>query len=461
MSFNKIIDGVMDIDFTNIINETITNSNSLSLKRNFIEILLEYDYDYLTTLNETYRQSILEGKEKLSYFLPEISFSLNNYEKPLEYNVNVNHIIINQNYTFLSEFLYTVTKIDQDENFIFNRKLEIDTSIHIQNKIGNILPRKGYFNKLAGIQLSLDGFYFNKYTRVYKKAPEILAEVSGVIQPLIILFSFLIEYFTKFDLDNFFIDNFLCYFTKDNNNEDKIIWKYKSFKDFKNLFKNISQNDNAKIESSAINRIDCQNSNRNKNEKSFNCEFFRMNNIEELSENREIQDLSNRILIFEKKKILNKKNFLNEINIELIDKFNKENNKNYKIIDEKYQHNTVELDLKKNIQKNEMINYSLNFTGKKKNNFPNISFIEYYFPFLISKKNKDFNRRNILLKTFKYFSKQILQKLDLCYYLKLVRVMELFKNISLRKKFEKQHLQFLLESLYFVRDCDLEYIAQK
>jgi len=462
MSFNKIVGSLIFIDFTKIINETITNSNTLSFKNNFIEIVLEYDYEYLTTLNETYRKSIIEGQGILSYLLPEISFSLNNYENPLKYNMNSNHININQNFTILNEILYTVTKIEQDENFLFNKKMEIESPIHFQKKNENILPRKGYFKILAGLKLYLDGLYFNKYTRVYKKAPEILAEVSGIIQPLIILFSFLIEYFTRFNLDNFFIDNFLNYLTKDNNKEDKIIWKYQNFKDFKNQFKNVSQTDNAKIESTSINKIACQNSNRNRNEKSFNFEFVRMNNIEELSENREIQDLSNRILICENKKILNKKNFLNEINIELVDKFKIENNKrNDKIIDENYKHIPNKVDLNNNNQKNEMQNDSFNFIEKKKNNFPNISFIEYYFPCLISKKNKDFNHRIKLLKIFKYFSKQILQKLDFFYYLKLVRGMELYKNITLRKKFEKKKLQFLLKSLYFVRDCDLEYIAQK
>jgi len=65
------------------------------------------------------------------------------------------------------------------------------------------------------------------------------------------------------------------------------------------------------------------------------------------------------------------------------------------------------------------------------------------------------------LKILKHFSKEILQKLDLFYYLKLVRTIELLKNTYLRKCVEKEKLKFLLKSLYFVRDCDIEFIVRE
>jgi len=64
-------------------------------------------------------------------------------------------------------------------------------------------------------------------------------------------------------------------------------------------------------------------------------------------------------------------------------------------------------------------------------------------------------------KTLKFFSKEILVKLDFFYYLKLVRTVEVLKNSFLRKKADKEELQFLLKNLYFIRDCDIENIIQE
>jgi len=75
--------------------------------------------------------------------------------------------------------------------------------------------------------------------------------------------------------------------------------------------------------------------------------------------------------------------------------------------------------------------------------------------------DKNYNLRINNQKILLYFSSEILQKLDLFYYLKLVRTMELLKNTFLRSKVEKQSLQFLIKSLYFLRDCDMESIIQE
>lgn len=100
------------------------------------------------------------------------------------------------------------------------------------------------------------------------------------------------------------------------------------------------------------------------------------------------------------------------------------------------------------------------YFSKKINKFPYIGFFDYYFPCLIPRKDKNYKNRLILPKILKFFSKEILQKFDLLYYLKLVRTIELLKNTSLRKKVKKENLQFLLKSLYFLRDCDFEHIIR-
>lgn len=103
----------------------------------------------------------------------------------------------------------------------------------------------------------------------------------------------------------------------------------------------------------------------------------------------------------------------------------------------------------------------MSFPRKIKNTFPFIGFLDYYFPILIPKSRNDSSSRMVFPKILILFSNDILQKFDLFYYLKLVRTNELLKNVYLRKKAEKEELQFLLKYLYFVRDSDIDFISKK
>jgi len=101
---------------------------------------------------------------------------------------------------------------------------------------------------------------------------------------------------------------------------------------------------------------------------------------------------------------------------------------------------------------------SFDFFLKNRYIFPHVKFISYYFNFLIPKKQKNTNSSKSYCKIVKNFSKKLLEKLDLFYYLKLVRTIKLFKNSYLRKKISKDSIKFLLKNQYFVRDCDIKSI---
>jgi len=115
---------------------------------------------------------------------------------------------------------------------------------------------------------------------------------------------------------------------------------------------------------------------------------------------------------------------------------------------------------KKKEKKGKMIDL-FSFSLKNKSKFPYIGFIEYYFPILISKKKKNYNSMLNYTKILKHFSSEILKKLDLFYFLKLVRTTEILKNTLLRKKIKNESMKFLLKSIYFIRDCDIEFIVEQ
>jgi len=447
--FKRINQELYCIDFNKILNMNITDTYNLAKIQNFLLLGIDYDYEYINTLNETYKQSVLDSEESFIYYLPDFSFSPNNYKNPFAIQLNIQGFSLNQNQYYSNSIKYAETVFEQDEHFLFEKKSEIRSKIHLQHQEEMYLIRDKKPSSLGTFIFNLDGLYNNKYTRVYKKCPEILAEISGIMDPLMIFFTIFLEYFSKYNFDNFIINNFLCYFKNENVKDNKLNGKYQNYKDFKNLFNKISPDNKYKIESIPNNK----NSIKNRNsyyikEKLRDLNLLPKNRKQEYSENILINnDLSiNRSLLHIDRKTINKKNFIKDINIELLHKFNKDRNNNKIKIDKKDDNNDNILDY-------------FGFYVKLKSNFPYITFIEYYFPFLIIKKNNDFNKRMLLTRTLKFLSQEILIKMDLFYYLKLARTTGLLKNFNLREKIEKEKLQFLLKSLYFVRDCDIESFA--
>jgi len=82
------------IDFTQILNQNITNIYFTdNVKNNYIHFTIYYNNDYLKTLNETYKQELLNFEKYIYFYSPILSFSPNNYQKPLDIRLKLNRII--------------------------------------------------------------------------------------------------------------------------------------------------------------------------------------------------------------------------------------------------------------------------------------------------------------------------------------------------------------------------------
>jgi len=351
-------------------------------------------------------------------------------------------------------FKYAETKLEQDKNFFFEDKFEIKSEIHLANLKEYNFQRFDNSKELIYFRFELDGLYYNKYSLVYKKLPEVLAQLIGIMQPLMIVFSFVIEYFTRYNLDNFLIENFLCYFTTEQNKDDKIIWKNKNYKNFKNTFKNINYSKVATNSNKVFKNLS-QLDDEIFNDKLYNSvgiskkQKVNFNSINDCNKNNQLfNDVNNKINI----ESINVNDDINKI---ITDK-----NLDYGTYPLKTIVNSSQNFKKKKEKKGKMIDL-FSFSLKNKSKFPYIGFIEYYFPILISSKNKNYNLILNHTKIVKHFSNEILKKLDLFYFLKLVRTTEILKNTLLRKKIKKESLKFLLKSIYFIRDCDIEFIVEE
>jgi len=443
------------IDFSKILNENITsNYYSEKVISKFIVLEIYYDTEYLDSLNETYRQDILNSSQEMNFFFPVLSYDPNKYNDPLDIQLDFLSFDLNQNNKYENTLRFSETKLQQDENLIYNDLSDIDSKIHISNQIQSYVTRINKSDYLASFRMNLDGLFYNKFTRVYKKIPEILAEAASILQPLMIAFSFFTQYFTKCSIDNFLINNFLCYFTKQQNEDDEIIWKFENYKEFKFMF-------NAKIDENNINSKSEQTPKKfskfEVNQEKHYVSDILMNNhkINKISLNKD------RNSSYENNKIHSEIDYINEINIELFDKLNNNNylKKDIEIAKTLKTIKSVNNEVAKKIEKKQDYLNTLNFSLKKNNVFPYIGFLDYYMPFIFKNK-KNYKSRVENSKLIKYFSEEILKKLDIFHYLKLKRTMKIFKNIYLKKKVDKERLKFLLRSLYFFRDCDIDFIVK-
>jgi len=310
--FINIIEELYCIDMKTILNKNITDGNYVEKIAKFIELEIDYDNDYINTLNETYKQYVLNLEEGINYYLPDFSFSPNNYYNPLAIQLTIQEFSIDLNRLYTNTIKYVETKFEQDEHFLFEKKSEIQSKIHIQHQEEIIFSGDKKYNNLASFTLVLDGFYNYKYTRVYKKCPDILAQVSGIMRPLIIFFKILLKYFSKYNFDNFLINNLLCYFINENNKDDKLNRNFQKYKDFKNLFKNLLPDNKFKMESIPMIISSSKNRNRYIKEKKCDSKLFSINRKEEISENKYINNdlrINRSFLNVDRKKIF-KKNFL-------------------------------------------------------------------------------------------------------------------------------------------------------
>jgi len=431
---------------------------------NYISFNVGYNYDYLNSLNETYKQTILNNNDKLYLFFPDLSFSPNNFQNSLDIQLDFLIIDLNPNIKYINQLKYAETKLEQDENFLFENFSQLDSKIHVANLREFNEPIKSQSEFLSDIRINLDGLYYNKITRIYKKLPDVLAQVLGIMEPLMLVFSFFIEYFTKYKLDNFLVNNFLCFFTNDKNKHDTIIWENENFNDFKNIFKYIRKNSNYNKKTSIRNNKnligDFNNNIEKKNDTDFHSKLSKRYSINDENNNCQKRNIS-----YECKSSPYSKDFINEINFDLFNQININNNNSDNNLTDNSKHLKYLSNIKENTYKKKDLKKrlfdSFNLSLKKKNSFPIIQFIDYYFPFLINKKSRFYISRLNNMKIVKYFSNEILQKLDLLYYLKMVITMKLFKNNYLRKEVNKESSKFLLKSLYFMRDKDIESLVNE
>jgi len=103
------------LDFSNIYNQNLTNKYfSSEVSNNFLTFTVNYNFTYLSTLNETYKQILLKSYETFYFLYPKISFSPNNYEFPLDIHLDFSFFDLNQyNYNQI-DLKYTEIKVEQD-----------------------------------------------------------------------------------------------------------------------------------------------------------------------------------------------------------------------------------------------------------------------------------------------------------------------------------------------------------
>jgi len=446
------------LNLTNYINKNLTNYfYSTAVQSNIIEFSINFDYDYYNSLDTIKKEEIKSSTEIIGYFWPELSISPNNFSNPLDIRLNYNKFYLNEDRIYRNNLRFIETVLQQDTNYFIDEMAKYDSAIHVANQYANYPTRKNKNDELAKFQFYLDGLYTNKYSRIYKKVPGILAEVSGIMQLLIIIFTRLTAYFSTYKLDYTLVNQFLGFFTNEKNKDDGLVWKYQKYKEFHDIFKNkkIFIKDNYEFEIIKKPNLYANEINVSKNavEKDKKNEKLFDENILEIETKQ-------------KNRIQTENDLINEVKIEMaaVDINNdniSDNNQNRNNNNSENENNDV-LKLSKSDQRlnNENIADSFNFSEENTNEYPFTGFVSYYFPFLLSKKNKNNIKSLNYTRILHYFSVKLQTHLDFFHYLEYVSSIKLLKNAFYKQGKERLKFKYLSKHLYFMRDCDENQIIK-
>jgi len=475
---NLIANNFYCLNLTNVINKNITNFtfNDNNISKSFIYFTIEFDDDYLNSLNETFKKSFLEEVRYFHYVWPESTFSPNNYNNALKTQINFNNMQISHDIKYSNVLKFTETKLEQDENLFFENIQKVNSILHISNQFQYYTPRRSQLEPLVEFYVFLDGLTYNRYLRIYKKLPQILAEVLGIMEYLMLAFSFIVKFLTNYNFDYYLVNNFLWYFSKEKNKDNSLIWKYENYQDLKNIFKHKFFSNIENKDSNVIKNVSKLNEN-DLIEKNISDSVSINRKKEDISENQPIN--SNEVIDYTKKNpiSINKKinNSISGINYDNMELGNF-NNQNKSINDRKkdlYKKDIEQGEFSNSISciKNNYLikvkefneNMFESFKNKTayKTDFPNTGFIQYYFSFIIPKNIKNYYLWMNYNKALKHFSQKIFEKLDISYYLKIVKTHKILKNRIFTMNKEKEVNKFLSKSLYFIRDIDIETLVKE
>jgi len=463
------------LNLTSIKKKNLTNFfYSKAVQSNIIEVSLNYDYDFYNSLNETVKTYLKNRITPVGYFWPELSISPNNFTNPLDIQLNYNKFYLSEDTFYRNNLRLVETVLEQDINYFTDGVQPHSSKIHVAFQFANYPSRKGKTSDLAKFQIYLDGLYTRKLTRVYKKIPEILAEVSGTMDLIILACTYFVGYFTTYNLDYSLVNKFIGYFSKDKNKEDKLVWKYQNYKEFSGIFKNKNLFSKENKEFDTFKKppnLDMNNANDKKSIIDLNY-----NKKNEKTDNNQELETQKKYLCDEINRIQTENDRINYVNLEMVAIDINKNNISDNNQSEK-NNNAVEKEiydgskLTKNLpfsnneniinqKKNEETSDSFNYSEDNKNDYPYTGFISYYFPICLSKKNSKSNKRLNYTNILQYFSGKLQTHLDFFHYLEYISTIKLLKNSSINEDQEKMKYKYLTKHLYYMRDCDEEHILK-
>ena len=385
---------------------------------------------------------------------PAIIFKADDYLTPFNNTIKSFSNLIGPQITFSDELHLGLINLNQDAGVIFESSkdiLEIG-GLKVINKISTVLDEDDEIKKSRN-KISKNYYYsmmvfFDKnylyHTRKYMKFQDLLANVSGFMELIIMIFGFVYKFYNKFRLDSFLFKR-LIYIKGEINCDSKILQhKEKEMKDIIN-FENKNNNINVNNDKNRDAKIDSDGQLDKNTNINHNALKDKDNKFTSYTENTVVKLNRNYSLEIDKINTVNKKpkesdisTFRNLIKNEkcedfsIIDKsanlsnFGKDNNdksnlnliENNIIIINRENEEFDNMKFKKKLEK---------FKAKK-----NILIMDafYYFKYWIKcSSKKDKNRTLTIYDILDKYSEKIYKKFDIFHYLKCL------KNLKHLKKY--------------------------
>jgi len=460
------------LDLSKIKNKIITNLKDLDISNKFIKLDV---FQRITNIHNISEENpLLKFPKKIDIIFPETYFNPNEFSNPLNTYLFKKVFISNpMENNAIHMFIASTTLVD-DQGFIFSNPFTKTEIVHT-SRINNMITNQ---NDLSPYRLKIDIYadhYQENYSRKYIKIQDVFAQVFGIMDTFRIMFGLFISFGTAYPLDYYLVDRIV----------DSSV-RNKSVQEKNNIFKKFSIIDSFIFEN--ILTHEKKNSikiNLRKNKDTFNISNINNSRDRKILGNtnlneKDISDIKNEEDNYSKEnddKIFNIKEFMeiemntkknNEISINLIDKNDNVNSKN--------QISVVSSSLTESInnpnddifesKKKNIKDLKNNFTYKNKNSinkdnfrpknsFPKCSIFEYYCNFFYKRRFINSRYGKSYYDILDYFIEKINEKIDIFYYIRLVKKVKIFEKLIFQKE-AKSLIKNLNNDLYQIDEYSEE-----
>ena len=392
---------------------------------------------------------------------PVVKYDINDLKESLDVDITMVYNLVNPFGYTLTEYYFSEYESDTDMGAIFNsvsKEKAIGLSkITFTTDPKNELPEKVNEKKEdmlydgSNIYTTLITYEKKKhyYSRWFDKVPDVLARTSGVIKILILFFSIVYSFYSKFSFNSFLCEELI--YVDDESEETKN--KLRNFFNLENNNENKNNNENNEINLLKNNDDDKKHINipyRENLKNDLNQNKHVISNQKNSNESKPINDSDK----LRERHLQKNRQTAKEYCLKYFEM--KEINKNKNQINDNSQRNLIEDEAQKEKEKiKSQLESIINKYSATKNSF-DFKILKILLGAICPKKYPTENKHKRIIS---YFGKKFNEKFDIFYYFKQDKINKLIENIVMTK--EQNRLKDLITRKNYSININNDEIEEK